>query len=65
MNVLANIAEIVKEFPDRTVIMERSYLQKERENAKRFLRAHQRSHVPPEIRARAARKSDFRPDEAS
>jgi NitT/TauT family transport system substrate-binding protein len=39
MNVLANIAEIVKEFPDRTVIMERSYLQKERENAKRFLRA--------------------------
>jgi len=39
MTVLANIAEIVKEFPDRTVIMERSYLQKERENAKRFLRA--------------------------
>src|SRR5262245_48041972 len=39
MNVLANIAEIVKEFPDRTVIMERSYLKKERENAKRFLRA--------------------------
>ncbi|MGB7950557.1 MAG: ABC transporter substrate-binding protein [Candidatus Binatia bacterium] len=39
MNVLANIAEIVKEFPDRTVIMERSYLQKERDNAKRFLRA--------------------------
>ena len=39
MIVLANIAEIVKEFPDRTIIMERSYLQKERENAKRFLRA--------------------------
>ena len=39
MTVLANIAEIVKEFPDRTVIMERSYLQKERDNAKRFLRA--------------------------
>ena len=39
MIVLANIAEIVKEFPDRTVIMERSYLQKERENARRFLRA--------------------------
>jgi NitT/TauT family transport system substrate-binding protein len=39
MNVLANIAEIVKEFPDRTVIMERSYLQKERDNARRFLRA--------------------------
>jgi ABC-type nitrate/sulfonate/bicarbonate transport system substrate-binding protein len=31
MIVLANIAEIVKEFPDRTIIMERSYLQKERE----------------------------------
>jgi len=39
MNVLANIAEIVNEFPDRTVIMERSYLQKDRDNAKRFLRA--------------------------
>lgn len=39
MTVLANIADIVKEFPDRTVIMERSYLQKERENARRFLRA--------------------------
>jgi ABC-type nitrate/sulfonate/bicarbonate transport system substrate-binding protein len=39
MTVLANIAEIVKEFPDRSIIMERSYLQKERENAKRFLRA--------------------------
>jgi NitT/TauT family transport system substrate-binding protein len=39
MTVLANIAEIVKEFPDRTVIMERSYLQKERDNARRFLRA--------------------------
>jgi ABC-type nitrate/sulfonate/bicarbonate transport system substrate-binding protein len=39
MTVLANIAEIVKEFPDRTVIMERSYLQKERDNTKRFLRA--------------------------
>ena len=37
--MLANIAEIVKEFPDRTVIMERSYLQKDRDNAKRFLRA--------------------------
>ena len=39
MIVLANIAEIVKEFPDRTIIMERAYLKKERDNAKRFLRA--------------------------
>lgn len=39
MTVLANIAEIVKEFPDRTVIMERAYLQKEHDNARRFLRA--------------------------
>ena len=39
MIVLANIAESVKEFPDRTIIMERSYLKKERDNAKRFLRA--------------------------
>lgn len=39
MTVFANIAEIVNEFPDRTIIMERSYLQKERDNAKRFLLA--------------------------
>lgn len=39
MTVFANIAELVKEFPDRSIIMERSYLQKERDNAKRFLRA--------------------------
>ncbi len=39
MTVFANIAELVKEFPDRTIIMERLYLQKERDNAKRFLRA--------------------------
>lgn len=39
LTVLANIAEIVNEFPDRTIIMERSYIQKERESAKNFIRA--------------------------
>jgi ABC-type nitrate/sulfonate/bicarbonate transport system substrate-binding protein len=56
MTVLASIAEIVKEFPDRTVIMERSYLQKERDNAKRFMRALSeaayRLKTEPELRER-------------
>jgi len=39
MNILANIPDIVKEFPDRTMIMERSFLKKNRESAKRFLQA--------------------------
>ena len=56
MIVLANIAEIVKEFPDRTIIMERSYLKKERDNARRFLRAISeatyRIRAEPELRER-------------
>ena len=54
MSVLASIAEIVKEFPDRTIVMERSYLHKERDNAKRFMRALSeaayRLETEPEIR---------------
>jgi ABC-type nitrate/sulfonate/bicarbonate transport system substrate-binding protein len=36
LNVLADLAEIVKEFPDRAFITERSFLEKKRDNAKRF-----------------------------
>jgi ABC-type nitrate/sulfonate/bicarbonate transport system substrate-binding protein len=54
MTVLANVAEIVNEFPDRTIIMERSYLHKERESAKNFIRAiseaSYRLKVEPELR---------------
>ncbi|HYA29240.1 MAG TPA: ABC transporter substrate-binding protein [Acidobacteriota bacterium] len=36
LNILADLAEIVKEFPDRAFITERSFLEKKRDNAKRF-----------------------------
>jgi ABC-type nitrate/sulfonate/bicarbonate transport system substrate-binding protein len=39
LNILGDLAEIVKEFPDRTFIAERSFLAKNRDNAKRFFRA--------------------------
>jgi NitT/TauT family transport system substrate-binding protein len=36
LNILADLAEIVKEFPDRAFITERSFLERKRDNAKRF-----------------------------
>jgi ABC-type nitrate/sulfonate/bicarbonate transport system substrate-binding protein len=39
LNVLGDLAEIVKEFPDRTFIAERSFLETKRDNAKRFFQA--------------------------
>ena len=39
LNVLGDLAEIVKEFPDRTFIAERSFSETKRDNAKRFLQA--------------------------
>src|SRR6266481_7542938 len=36
LNVLGDLGEIVKEFPDRTFIAERSFLETKRDNAKRF-----------------------------
>jgi len=39
MNILANIPDIVKEFPDRTIVMPRSFLKNSRGNAKRFYQA--------------------------
>ena len=36
LNILADLAEIVKEFPDRAFIAERSFLERKRDNAKRF-----------------------------
>ena len=39
LNVLADLAEIVKEFPDRTFIAERSFLETRRDNTKRFFQA--------------------------
>ncbi len=35
-NILADLAEIVKEFPDRAFITERSFLERKHDNAKRF-----------------------------
>jgi ABC-type nitrate/sulfonate/bicarbonate transport system substrate-binding protein len=37
MTVLADLAKPVPEFPDRTIVMRRVFLQKERDNVKRFL----------------------------
>jgi NitT/TauT family transport system substrate-binding protein len=39
LNILADLAEIVTEFPDRTFIAERSFLERKRDNAKRFFQA--------------------------
>ncbi len=35
-NILADLGEIVKEFPDRAFITERTFLERKRDNAKRF-----------------------------
>jgi ABC-type nitrate/sulfonate/bicarbonate transport system substrate-binding protein len=37
MTVLADLAKPVPEFPDRTIMMRRSFLKKERDNVKRFI----------------------------
>jgi len=37
MTVLADLAKPVPEFPDRTIVMRRVFLQKERDNVKRFM----------------------------
>ena len=39
INILADLAEILKEFPERSFIAERSFLEKKRDNAKRFFQA--------------------------
>jgi NitT/TauT family transport system substrate-binding protein len=39
MNVLAELTELVPEFPDRTIMVRRSYLEKERQSVKGFLQA--------------------------
>ncbi len=39
MNVLAEMTELVPEFPDRLIIVRRSYLEKERDSVKKFLQA--------------------------
>jgi ABC-type nitrate/sulfonate/bicarbonate transport system substrate-binding protein len=39
MTVLADLAKPVPEFPDRTIMMRRSFLKKERDNARRFMQA--------------------------
>lgn len=39
MIVLADLAKPVPEFPDRTIMMRRSFLKKERDNVKRFIQA--------------------------
>jgi ABC-type nitrate/sulfonate/bicarbonate transport system substrate-binding protein len=39
MRVLADIPELVPEFPDKVITMRRSYIKSERETAKKFLRA--------------------------
>ncbi len=39
MNVLAEMTEMVPEFPDRLIIVRRSYLEKERDSVKKFLQA--------------------------
>ena len=39
MNVLAEMTELVPEFPDRSIMVRRSYLEKERETVKKFLQA--------------------------
>jgi ABC-type nitrate/sulfonate/bicarbonate transport system substrate-binding protein len=39
MTVLGDLAEIVPEFPDRLIVVRRSFLEKERDTVKRFLQA--------------------------
>jgi NitT/TauT family transport system substrate-binding protein len=39
MNVLAEMTELVPEFPDRLIMVRRSYLEKERDSVKKFLQA--------------------------
>jgi len=39
LNVLGDLGEIVKEFPDRAFITDRSFLEKKRDNGKRFFQA--------------------------
>jgi NitT/TauT family transport system substrate-binding protein len=39
LNILGDLGEIVKEFPDRTFIAERSFIETKRDNAKRFFQA--------------------------
>ena len=39
MNVLAELTELVPEFPDRSIMVRRSYLEKERQSVKGFLQA--------------------------
>jgi NitT/TauT family transport system substrate-binding protein len=39
MNVLAELTELVPEFPDRTIMVRRSYLEKDRQSVKGFLQA--------------------------
>jgi NitT/TauT family transport system substrate-binding protein len=39
MRIFADLAKVVKEFPDGTVVMNRNFLQRERPSAKRFLQA--------------------------
>ena len=39
MTVLADLAKPVPEFPDRTIMMRRSFLKKERDNVRRFIQA--------------------------
>jgi ABC-type nitrate/sulfonate/bicarbonate transport system substrate-binding protein len=39
LNAVADLADIVPEFPDKMIIVNRSFLNKERENVRRFLQA--------------------------
>ena len=39
LNILGDLGEIVKEFPDRTFIAERSFIETKRDNAKKFFQA--------------------------
>ena len=39
MHTVADLADIVPEFPDKMIIVSRSFLQKERDNVKRFIQA--------------------------
>ena len=39
LTILGDLAEIVPEFPDRLIVVRRSFLEKERDTVKRFLQA--------------------------
>jgi NitT/TauT family transport system substrate-binding protein len=39
INVLGDLGEIIKEYPDRTLIAERSFIERKHDNAKRFYQA--------------------------